>query len=361
MLSLITNLWQKANLNIKIASSVVTISILWMLTGVVGCSEQQASAPHKIIKTVAIQDFPSALFTPKVELIAQTQAENAITISAEIKGSVEEKVEDGTLVKKGDTLLKLSIDTLENQLLAAKAHLEEAEELYKSAKELRKEGFKASTDLAAKKASLEDAKLAVKAVEIDLQRIHIQAPTDGKVDFVMPEIGEYVVAGQEIINFVGNGGRKLVAHVSQKQRSLIKPDVPVVAHLVDGTKVTGVINSVALQAAELTKTYRITAILDEEFDTIPLGMSARMYIPSTSVKAHKVPHSTLVLNSAGDIGVMTIQGKKSHFTPVEILEDSRDGMWVKGIEAETAKVVIRGQSGIKDNERVKPVYETIKG
>lgn len=358
---LITSLWQKANLNIKIASSIVIISVIWMLTGIINSDKEIIKKENKPVKTVAIQQFSSSLFTPKLEFVAQTEAENAVTISSEIHGKVEEKVSDGTFVNKGDTLLKLSIDTLQSQLSAAKAHLEEAKELYKSAKQLKKEGFKASTDLAAKKSDLEDAKLAVKAVEVDLQRINIKAPQNGKVDRILPEIGEYVVTGQNIVHFIGEGNRKLVAHAAQKQRHLITVGTPVSAKLVNGVVVDGNVESIAIEASDLTKTYRITATLNKSYKDIPIGMTARLNIPTTEVQAYQVPHSTLVLNSDGIIGVMIAENKIVKFTPIKILEDSQEGIWVTGIHSTDANIVIRGQTGVIDGEEVTILQETIKG
>lgn len=360
MRSLITNYWQKANLNIKIATVIVGVFVLWMVTGIFSSDDNQHKQRTKHVKTVAVRSFEGVPFTPKIQLMAKTESGNALTLSAEIKGRVIEKAEDGTFVKKGESILKLSIDTLEAQLAAAKAHLKEAEELYSAAQRLKKEGFKASTDLAAKKASLEDAKLALKAVEVDLGRINITAPTDGKVDEIMVDVGEYVIAGQELAIFVGDGDRQLVAHSPQKQRALIAPNTPVSADLVDGESVTGILESVAMEAADITKTYRVVARLDDTYQQVPLGMTARLYIPTEEITAYQVPHAALVLNSEGLLGVMTTKNNKAHFNAVNILEDGQTGLWVSGIAGEKADIVIRGQTSIIDQEIINPVQETIR-
>ena len=85
------------------------------------------------------------------------------------------------------------------------------------------------------------------------------------------------------------------------------------------------------------------------------------FIPIKEVYAYRIPHSSLVLNNKGLIGIMTVEEDSiAYFTDLDILEDDRDGLWVGGIGNKEANVVIRGQSGIIDGEKVTPKKETIK-
>ena len=78
-------------------------------------------------------------------------------------------------------------------------------------------------------------------------------------------------------------------------------------------------------------------------------------MPVRSVEAHRISSSSLSLADTGEVGVKTIDyDNVVHFVPVEVIEDTGDGFWVRGLP-QTARVIVVGQEFVVDGERVNPV------
>jgi multidrug efflux system membrane fusion protein len=71
--------------------------------------------------------------------------------------------------------------------------------------------------------------------------------------------------------------------------------------------------------------------------------------------ATRVPRSALVVSSAGDIGVRTVDAQsKVGFVAVNIVEDDQRAMWVGGVP-DGARVIVQGQDFVREGNLVEPV------
>ena len=78
-------------------------------------------------------------------------------------------------------------------------------------------------------------------------------------------------------------------------------------------------------------------------------------IPLTPVAASRVPRSALTFSSAGDLGLRIVDANsKVAFTPVSVVEDQQENMWVGGI-ADAARVIVQGQDFVREGQVVEPV------
>jgi multidrug efflux system membrane fusion protein len=83
------------------------------------------------------------------------------------------------------------------------------------------------------------------------------------------------------------------------------------------------------------------------------GLSAELHIGAGSGPAHLVPVSALVMNAAGFQGVRYVQADgRVAFAPVTIVEENKDGMWVKGLSGPIELITV-GQSYVADGQKVR--------
>ncbi|HRD46717.1 MAG TPA: hypothetical protein PLF78_09565, partial [Caulobacter sp.] len=69
--------------------------------------------------------------------------------------------------------------------------------------------------------------------------------------------------------------------------------------------------------------------------------------------AHLVPSTALVLDSAGRQGVRyIINGDRVAFTPVAVLDETPQGVWVAGLSG-PARVITVGQSYVSEGQKVR--------
>jgi multidrug efflux system membrane fusion protein len=90
------------------------------------------------------------------------------------------------------------------------------------------------------------------------------------------------------------------------------------------------------------------------------GVTAELFADLPATAAHKIPSSILSLNDEGAFGVRQMMpDNTTKFTPVMVVSQEADGMWVTGLPAEVTLVVL-GQDFIRDGEKVEPVTETAR-
>jgi multidrug efflux system membrane fusion protein len=76
-------------------------------------------------------------------------------------------------------------------------------------------------------------------------------------------------------------------------------------------------------------------------------------IAAGSGPAHLVPVSSLVLDAAGRQGVRYVKDDgRVAFSPVKILEEAPDGVWVSGLHGPVRLIVV-GQSYVADGQKVR--------
>ena len=110
---------------------------------------------------------------------------------------------------------------------------------------------------------------------------------------------------------------------------------------------------VAREADPQTRTYRVEIAVQNPGNSVRSGLSSDLRISAGSGVAHKVPVSSLVLDSAGRQGVRYIvSADRVAFAPVTVLEEAPDGMWVSGLKG-PVQVITVGQSFVADGQKVR--------
>jgi len=349
--------------NIRVAIYVALAVILWMFTGVFNLFNfADDTAQQSDVKVVLVKHLEAQPYTKKIKVTGISAPEKQINLTAQTASTVETvHAEKGSNVKKGDLLISLKTETRPQQLKAAKAALKEANILYKTAKKLNKEGFKADTSLANSKALLETRKTAVAEIEQDMSYTKITAPIDGIVERRYVEVGDTVDKNTPLMQFVGQEKFLIKAHLSQKEQPFAKQGSKASATLVNGQTVEGVLRFVATHADETTRTFPVEMEVDGKLYNIPTGMTATLHILVEETTAHLIPHSALVLNDEGALGVMTVTEKSAaQFVPLSTLEDLQNGIWITGL-GEKVTLVIRGQNALNEGEEVTIEATTDKG
>jgi multidrug efflux system membrane fusion protein len=83
------------------------------------------------------------------------------------------------------------------------------------------------------------------------------------------------------------------------------------------------------------------------------GLSADVQITTAAGPAHLVPPSAMVLDAEGRQGVRHVgQDDIVIFTPVQVTEETAEGVWVRGLTGE-ARIITVGQSYVDQGQKVR--------
>lgn len=169
------------------------------------------------VNVTVLRVVPEADLADTFTLPAVIEPNRVVTVSAEAAASIEHILpEEGDTVEKGDLLVQLNTDLIQPQFATAEAKYERDKIEYERMASLVKSDAapqqdldNAVSDLAASKASLEEARAR-------LDRTRILSPAHGVLNDLPVEEGEYVAPGTPVAEIVEIDTVKVVVDIPEK-------------------------------------------------------------------------------------------------------------------------------------------------
>ncbi|MEX1035433.1 MAG: efflux RND transporter periplasmic adaptor subunit [Sneathiella sp.] len=315
---------------------------------------KDAENAHKIMG-VRYLTFTAQQHQREIIVHGKSEANRVVELKAEISGRVKKvHVNVGDRVKAGDRIASFDVKDNEARLQEAQALVRQREIEYNASQKLNKKGFSADTTLASAKALLDSANAQVTAMKIRLNDLVINAPFDGYIEERNAEIGDFVKDGISIATIVESDPLLITGQISELQVGNISVGSEGSAKLVTGEKVTGKIKFIGSVAEPETRTFRVELEVPNEGYKLRSGVTAEITFKTNSVEAQFLSPAYLTLNDAGVLGLRAIgENDIVVFYPVQILADTPDGIWVKGLP-ETVRLIVVGQDFVREGDTVKP-------
>jgi len=347
------------------AVGLVAAAALWILSGHLiphESAESKAALQVNEAKAdkrfrVAVVDTSVVSHSRRLLLSGRTEADRKVVTFARTNGMLQElRVRRGSHVKKGDIIAILSDDAREAQVQQAKALLDQRSVELDAKRKLVQTNAVPRLELNLMEAQFKAAEAALATAEAERDRGIIRAPWEGVITEIS-EVGTsaFAFAGKEIAQLVGLDPMLAVVEVSERKVASVKVGDTAEVKLVSGQTREGRIRYVSRSAAPATRTYRIEVELPNADGAIPDGITAEVSIPLSPVPATRVPRSALVVSSAGDIGVRTVDAdSKVGFLKAVVLEDDQGSMWLTGVPDGT-RVIVQGQDFVREGNLVDSV------
>ena len=338
---------------------VVTVLVaLWFVTAaVLGLGKPQtakANTPPPGPPSVQVRLTAPTQRAAQASLRGRTEAARTVTVRAETAGVVvSTPVAEGSLVRQGQTLCRLSVDARQASLDQTRATLKSRQLQRQAAAQLAEQGFRSPTQVLEAQANLDAAQAQVRAAEIALRQVEIRAPFSGVFDHRDAEVGGYLSPGQPCGTVIELNPLLVVADAPETEASRLKVGAPANARLVSGQMLNGRVRFVARDADPQTRTYHVEVAVQNPSLSVRSGLSADLKIGVGVTTAHLIPVSSLVLDSAGRQGVRyLVAGDKVTFGPVAVLDETAEGLWVGGLSG-SVRVITVGQSFVADGQKVR--------
>jgi len=370
-------------------------------TAPAGESATAPSTEQSKVGVVAIHS-KARVIDSAVILRGRTEANRLVELRAETSGLViSEPLRKGAFVAKGDLLCRLDpaarnatlaeararlaeaktrVPEAEARTLEARAQLEEAEINANAAENLERGGFasqtrvaatraevssaraavqSASSGLEAARAGIESARAAISAAESEIERLEITAPFEGVLETDTAEIGSLLQPGALCATVLQLDPITLVGFVSEMQVSRVERGAMATARLASGQSAEGRVTFLSRAADNTTRTFRVEIEVPNPDLGLRDGETAEIMISAEGKTAHLLPQSALTLDDEGTLGVRLVDGEsRALFTPVTLLRDTPQGVWMTGLP-ESADVIVIGQEYVTDGVPVKPTYQEL--
>ena len=302
--------------------------------------ERLHARPHDVVITVR----------------GRTEASRRVEIRAETDGRlVEVAAVRGAAVGKGDLLARLAVEEREARLAEFKARLRQRRIHYDATAALAKKGLSSKEALATAQADVDAAKAAVRQIELDIERTRLRAPFDGLLLDGHAELGDYLRKGDPFARVIDLDPILFTGSVTERVVPWLRTGMKAGAASIDGRRLSGTVRYIAPSADPAARTYRIEVEADNPGHRMRAGLTADISIEVATLTAHFVTPALLTLADDGAVGLKTVDARnRVRFRPVEIIEDTPDGIWLAGLPSPVTVITV-GQDFVVDGQEVEPV------
>ena len=349
-----------------IIAVVLSIAVAgWMLSGQFGggrpppAATQAGSGPPAADPPpprVRVKRMNARSHAVAITVRGRSEAGRGVDLRAETDGRIVEiGAARGDEVRKGGVIARLADEGRLAKVAEYRARLRQREIHYEATAALAKRGLSSKEALATAKADIDAARAAVAQVEVEIARTRLRAPFDGLLLEGHADFGDYLKKGDRFGRIIDLDPILFVGSVTERSVARLRAGLPAVARSLGGDEVRGTLRYIAPSADPATRTYRIEVEAANPGYRIREGVTADIAIEMDTRMAHFVTPALLSLADDGTIGLKTVDGEnRVRFRPVDIIEDTPDGIWLGGLPRELLVITV-GQEFVVAGQEVSPV------
>ena len=293
-------------------------------------------------------------------------------------------IQVGDRVKKGDLLVKLASDRLDNQIRLLQANLNitktqltketvnyrKMEQTHKRILALRtsaafrkdrEEDSERDLEISAEMVSrahadIDRSKASLKAGQISLEDTNIKAPYPGVVIKRHTLPGNYVRVGDPIITILNDTDLEIEADVPSIRALALKPNTKVTAKLQNGRTLSTIIRAIIPQENSMTRAVAIRLIVkDEDYQNGLSGnQSVTLKLPIGNPGDVTTVHKDAVLVKKGKKIVYTLRKGTANIQPIKLGRAIGNRFEVLAGLKVGELVVVRGNERLRPGEAIKP-------
>ncbi len=311
-------------------------------------------------KTVAVEaaKVVAAPLSEQVTAVGTLLSNEAVTVSAEIAGRLQEvHFEEGRAVEKGAPLFTLDDSVYRAQLADAEAKLKLAEQTHQRTTQLFKNKYATAQSADEATSNLAVSSAAVELARVQLDKTRIVAPFSGIVGLRRVSAGEYITAGQPLVNLEAIDPVKADFRVPEKFLPAIRvgQTIRIKVDAFPEDNFEGKVYAIDPRLDVAGRSLLVRAMVPNSDQRLRPGLFARVTVLlQLKEDALSVPEQALV-PQGDDQFVFKIVGGKALMTKV-VTGTRRDGRVeiVEGL-AVGDEVVTAGQLKIRDGSPVSVV------
>ena len=345
-------------LEYRIILTVLTILILWMLSGIfAGNDGEDTSIDGKSDAPIyESRQSTATLRHVKVRLNGTVEADKVIELRPEATGYVEKIVAiEGQDLPNGAIIMKIDSKSTFAKLNDSKVKLERAEIAHESELALNKKGLSSELKLKQSLSELTRAKAELSEAQQEFDQTTVTMPFDGIVDNIYVEEGDLVSpsAAQAIARVLATGHYKVRCYIPEAKINLVHLAQDVVV-FTRTNQTSGSITNISRVANPNTKTYDAEILLKNNDGSLKTGMGVYVEIPVGEVLAHLLPLSAININDEGEVAIKYIEDGVVKAAVVNFVDEDPEGIWIRNLPPE-ALIIIKGGNNVKTGTYVNTI------
>jgi membrane fusion protein (multidrug efflux system) len=367
------SLFSRRTLIVVVASLVVFGGVFAkILLGFAAMKEAMANMPVPVVNVTA-QPAKAQDWGVEVAAIGVLEANRGVDINSSVPGLVQQiRFESGEKVSQGQILVQLDADVERANLASAQAALKLTKANLARGESLRSSDNISKATLEQRQSEYEVALAQVAALSAQIDKTVIGAPFDGVLGIRKVNVGQYLEAGQAIVNIQDLTKMLVNFSVSQKELSDLKVGqaIRMTTDAYPISSFMGTISAIEPLINAETGMVEVQGTFDNAQGLLRPGMFAKLAILLPArMQVVVVPQTSISYSLYGDFIYVAKEGKSDQGEAITTVErriiksgERRDGMVLieEGLKA-GEMVVTSGQLKLDTGTRVAIVEdETLK-
>lgn len=285
--------------------------------------------------------------------VGTVSAARTATLTSPVSGTlVEGPVREGSSVRKGQTLARISSQAVSSAREAAASRLRQAEDGWARVQKVYASGTIAEVEYVRVKAQLEEARAADAAARSTLERCTLKAPFAGVVDKTWLSQGVETTLAEPIVRIVDLSTLEIHFSLPENEspRHAAGEELTVEIPALDYSG-PGILSNKGVTASPLSHSYDCTATLSDAVQGLTPGMVCKIYLAGAESEDIVIPASAVMTDLEGRY-VWTATGGVVEKKRVTVGGYSGRGIVIgEGLEADDL-VIIEGSRKVSTGMKV---------
>ena len=220
-------------------------------------------------------------------------------------------VKEGSTVRKGQVLARVSSAQMESTQRSAQATLEQAQDAYERLKKVHDNGSLPEIKWREMVANLEKAQATLDLANAMLADNTITAPFSGTVASLNAELGENITPLKPVMRIINTEGLTVKISVPENEIGKVQVGdeaqilIPALGNRHFGGKVT----EKSMTASLLTHSYPVKVLIEQPVEELVPGMIGKVVLKADVSKGIVVPANAILINNEGKFVWVAEEGR----------------------------------------------------
>jgi membrane fusion protein (multidrug efflux system) len=309
---------------------------------------------------VELAEVKQGMIEAVLERSAPLESEVKVEVKARTSNpAIELLVEEGDKVNKGQILLRLENDKQKNDYDQAKSQLDKTQIEFDRQESLYKDSLISEQVFRNAKFDLKQRELSAETAERQLEYTEVRAPIKGTITLRSVKVGENVSSGSTIFEIIDFESTVAIIHVPEQYLPQLKPDIQarLISNTLGDTVFAGYVKRISPIVEARAGTIKVTVGV-KELGALRPGMWVDVeLVLDTKQEALLIPKKSIVYDNDQTFA-FKLHSDTNGVKRVKrqlVLPENADKVHIEPTDgfAVGEKVVVAGQSGLKENSRIR--------
>lgn len=320
--------------------------------------QKKEKAEEKELVPVETTDVTRGTITSSLLFSSNLETEKMVDVYSRIQGLISKiHVEEGDYVQKGQVLLELEPETYEMSEAKAKLGFQQQEANYRRLQAMYEKDLISKEEFEQAEYEMEIAKLSWEEAQLNLEYTRVTAPISGVIGVRMCRLGDRIQPNDQLFQISNTDEIIAVVHVPEKEVGNVEKGQS--AYLTSDNLMDQHFDAWVKRVSPIidaqTGTFKVTVGVRNDDGVLKPGMFTNVHIITDQHKDTVLVPKTAIVYENELMNVFVVRDSIAHKVTLNAGFQDHERVEVLSELEENDKIIVVGQSGLKDQTKVKVV------